>query len=165
MTTRAEAFAHQAASDLDVYDLLFESSLPGSHRLHYLQMWLEKLCKAYLWMPNSAAEDLRGRHNVIDKVLPRIIGDHWRRIGFQHRPNIAAIRQLCREIDLLHPQIDDNGRRPDNVEYPWTSKSGDVEVPARWKFRLLARLYSNPGRLLLKAAVSLTRNPAILTGY
>jgi hypothetical protein len=23
-------------------------NLPSSHRLHYLQMWLEKLCKAYL---------------------------------------------------------------------------------------------------------------------
>ncbi len=48
MTTRAEAFAAQAAADLDVYDLLAKSGLPSSHCLHYLQMWLEKLCKAYL---------------------------------------------------------------------------------------------------------------------
>lgn len=82
MTTRAEAFAAQAASDLDAYQVLANSTLPSSHRLHYLQMWLEKLCKAYLWLPDTAAEDLRIRHNVIDKVLPRIIGEHWRRIGF-----------------------------------------------------------------------------------
>ena len=43
MTTRSEAFAAQAASDLDVYDILASSTLPSSHRLHYLQMWLEKL--------------------------------------------------------------------------------------------------------------------------
>lgn len=160
MKTRAEAFATQAASDLDAYDVLLDSSLPSSHRLHYLQMWLEKLCKAYLWVPGSAEEELRLRHNVVDKVLPRIIAEHWRRIGFEQRPDIVAIRQLCREVDLLHPQVDDNGRRPDNVEYPWTSSSGNVEVPALWSFLLLSRLYSNSGRLLLKAATSLTRNPA-----
>jgi len=139
MTTRREASAAQAASDLDAYDILASSTLPSSHRLHYLQMWLEKLCKAYLWLPEAAADDLRSKHNVVDKVLPRIIQEHWRRIGFTHRPDIASIRQLCREVDLLHPQVDDNGRRPDNVEYPWTGVSwrcrgaGSVGVFARAK--------------------------------
>ena len=90
MTTRSEAFAAQAASDLDVYDILAISTLPRSHRLHCLQMWLEKLCKAYLWLPEAAADDLRSKHNVVDKVLPRIIQEHWRRIGFTHRPKRAS---------------------------------------------------------------------------
>lgn len=71
------------------------------------------------------------------------------------------LRHLCREIDLLHPQVDDNGRRPDNVEYPWTGSSGSAEVPARWEFALVKRMYSNSGRLLIKGATSLTRNPAV----
>jgi hypothetical protein len=154
MATRSEAFTAQAGSDLDAYDLLTHSTLPSSHRLHYLQMWLEKLCKAY-----TPDEEFRKNHNVIAKVLPVLIRDHWRRIGFVQPPNLASIRELCREIDLLHPQVDDNGRRPDNVEYPWTGSSGTTEVPARWKFPLVSRLHSNPGRLLLKTAVSLTRNP------
>lgn len=162
MVTQSEAFAAQAASDLDAYNVLADSSLPSSHRLHYLQMWLEKLCKAYLWLPDTGANDLRSRHNVVDKVLPQIIREHWRRIGFTQRPDIDAIRQLCREVDLLHPQVDDNGRRPDNVEYPWIGRSGQAEVPAAWKFPLVQRLYSNTGRLLLKAAVSLTRDPVFL---
>jgi hypothetical protein len=124
-------------------------------------MWLEKLCKAYLWLPEGAADELRTRHNVIDKVLPRMIAQHWRRMGFEQRPDVASIRQICREIDLLHPQVDDNGRRADNVEYPWLSASGSAEVPARWSFPLARRLSSNTGRLLLKAAVSLTRDPAV----
>ena len=70
MTTRSEAFAAQAASDLDAYETLAKSTLPSSHRLHYLQMWLEKLCKAYLWLPDATDEGLRGRHNVVDRVLP-----------------------------------------------------------------------------------------------
>ncbi|HWZ42888.1 MAG TPA: hypothetical protein VNW97_05400 [Candidatus Saccharimonadales bacterium] len=159
MASWSEAFAAQARSDLDAYDFLTASTLPSSHRLHYLQMWLEKLCKAYLWMPESGADELRTKHNVVAKVLPRLVSEHWRRIGGERR-DIASIRELCREIDLLHPQVDDNGRRPDNVEYPWAGNSGITEVPARWKFSLASRLHSNPGRLLLKAAVSLTRNPA-----
>jgi hypothetical protein len=59
MPTRAEAFAFQAASDLDAFDALTASALPTCHRLHYLQMWLEKLCKAYLWLPQGPADDLK----------------------------------------------------------------------------------------------------------
>jgi hypothetical protein len=161
MTTRSEAFAKQAASDLDAYEVLARSTLPSSHRLHYLQMWLEKLCKAYLWLSDADLDGLRTRHNVVDKILPQLIREHWRRIGFEKRPDIGSIREPCRQVDLLHPQVDDGGRRPDNVEYPWISASGDAKVPASWVFPLAARLYSNPGRLMLKAATSLTRTPAV----
>ena len=160
MPTLAEAFAAQAASDLDAFDTLSASTLPTCQRLHYLQMWLEKLCKAYLWLPDGA-EDLRMRHNVVDKVLPRMISEYWRRIGFDQRPDITAIRALCREIDLLHPQVDDNGRRPDNVEYPWVAAGGAATPPSTWPFPLAARLNTHTGRLLMKAATALTRAPAI----
>lgn len=160
MATWSEAFAAQAGSDLDAYELLTRSTLPSSHRLHYLQMWLEKLCKAYLWKLDAGADELRARHNVVAKILPRLVSEHWRRIGSGERHDVTSIRELCREVDLLHPQVNDNGRRPDNVEYPWTGGSGATEVPMRWDFPLARRLYSNPGRLLLKAAVNLTREPA-----
>ena len=70
MPTRSEAFAEQAGSDLDAYELIAKSSLPSSHRLHYLQMWLEKLCKAYLLLPSASQDGLLGKHNVVGKVLP-----------------------------------------------------------------------------------------------
>lgn len=161
MTTWSEAFAAQAASDLDAYNVLTRSALPSSHRSHYLQMWLEKLCKAYLWRPGAQAVALRTTHNVIAKVLPTLIKEHWRRIGFGQPPDMASIHKLCREIDLLHPQVDDSDRRPDNVEYPWAGDAQGVEVPARWKFPLASSLNSNPGRLLLKAADRLTRDPSL----
>src|SRR5208283_2710774 len=109
MTTWQKAFTAQAASDLVVYDRLTSSSFPSSHRLHYLQMWLEKLCKAY-----TPDENFQKTHNVIGKIFPTIVKENWRRIGFVQRPNselVEQIRQLCREIDLLHPQVDDNGDR------------------------------------------------------
>lgn len=160
MSAWAQAFAAQAASDLAAYEALTTTALPGSHRLHYLQMWLEKLCKAYLWLPNGVADDLRMRHNVVEKILPRMIAEYWRRIGFRERPNLASIREICREIDLLHPQVDDGGRRADNVEYPWLDASGRVVAPVATSFPLLKRLSSPAGRLVLKAAVALTRAPA-----
>ena len=162
--TWSEALAAQAASDLAAYEFLSSSSLPSSHRLHYLQMWLEKLCKAYLWKPHSVELELRVRHNVIAKVLPRLIAEHWRRIGFANSPDLSDIRSLCREIDLLHPQVDDGERRLDNVEYPWRGKSGSPEIPAQWGFPIASRLYTPSGRLLLKAADRLTRDRSMLLG-
>ncbi len=161
MPTMAQAFATQAGSDLDAFEAFSESTLPMCHRLHYLQMWLEKLCKAYLWLLEGMADDLRMRHNVVEKILPRMISEHWRRIGFGQRPDLTAVRALCREIDLLHPQVKDNDRRPDNVEYPWLTAGGDAMPPAEWRFPLAARLHSPTGRLLMKAAVALTRQPTI----
>jgi hypothetical protein len=159
MPNWSKAFAVQAASDLDTYDLQAKNAAVQSHRLHYLQMWLEKLCKAHVHRANL--DTLKSTHNVVAKVLPRLILEHWRRIGLEQQPDLAEIRALCREVDLLHPQVDDDNRRPDNVEYPWIGSGGEVEVPARWKFPLAQRLYSNAGRLLLKAADRLTRNPAV----
>ena len=160
MASWTEAFAAQAGSDLDAFLALEDSRLPISHRLHYLQMWLEKLCKVYLWLPAAGAGELRFKHNVIASVLPSLISKHRRRLGVTGQPDLTAIRQLCREIDLLHPQVDDHGRRPDNVEYPWAGSSGATELTALWKFPLADKLYTNPGRLLRKAAVILTRNAA-----
>lgn len=161
MASWSEAFAAQALSDLQAYDLLNRSTLPISHRLHYLQMWLEKLCKAYLWSPGALPIGSKASHNVVADVLPKLIVEHWRWIGFEQRPNRKKIWELCREIDLLHPQVDDNNRRPENVEYPWIGTTGEVEVPAQWEFSLAGMLYSNQGRLLLKAADRLTRKPAV----
>lgn len=159
MATWSEAFSAQAKSDRKAYYLLTESALPASHSLHYLQMWLEKLCKAYVL--ETHAEAFRRKHDVVASKLPAMIREHWRHIGFQHLPNMREIRELCREIDLLHPKGEDNQPRPDNAEYPWIGASGRVEVPAQWKFPLARRLYSNVGRLLIKAADRLTENPAV----
>lgn len=162
MATWSEAFAAQARSERDAYYLLAKSSLPASHRLHCLQMWLEKLCKAYLWWtPEAGSEELRRNHNVVAKVLPSLISICWRRLGFDRHPDMTQVRQLCREIDLLHPQVNDSRRRQDNVVYPWPGISGGVEVPAQWRFPIAARLYQVPGRLLLKGADLLTLDPAV----
>src|SRR4051794_29817102 len=90
--------------------------LPNYHRLHYLQMWLEKFCKAHLWLAVAAKADLpefRTSHNVVAKVLPHMIKNHWGQVGYSSVPDLKSIRDLCREIDLLHPAIDEGDARPD----------------------------------------------------
>jgi len=101
------------------------------------------------------------KHQVVAHVLPGLVADYWHRVDFRKATNISAFREICREIDLLHPQIDAAGRRPENVEYPWAAASGAIEVPALWKFGLAQRLYTVPGVLLLKAAAGITRNPSV----
>ncbi|MGA9527414.1 MAG: hypothetical protein WBS24_04805 [Terriglobales bacterium] len=146
----------QAASDLNTYEILARSTLPACHRLHYLQMWLEKLCKAHLYFESDQRQFT---HKFVAKHLPKLVIDHWRRTNFQAGGIAGSVRELCREIDQLHPQVDNDGRSPDNVEYPWISMSGRIETPAKWHFRLADRLETHPGRLLLKAAAALTRDP------
>jgi hypothetical protein len=161
MAAWSKAFADEAAADLDVYEHLSRSSLPMNQRLHYLQMWLEKLCKAYRYKADS--NDQVNTHNVIAKVLPQLIRENWRQLGYKNADNLPDIKKLCREIDLLHPQVTDGDRRRDNVEYPWIGITGEVEVPVRWKFELASKLSTGPGRLLLKAATSLTRDLTLLS--
>ena len=161
MPGMSEAFARQAASDMAAYEALCKAlpPLPRCHRLHYLQMWLEKLCKSHIRGSNLPIDYFL--HGVIAKVLPRLLAQYWRDLDFEARPNLDQISALCREIDLLHPQVNDGGRRQDNVEYPWCSAEGTFHYPARYGFPVDGRLQSQPGKLVLKAAILLTRNPAI----
>jgi hypothetical protein len=156
--TWSEAFREQARSDMEAYELLCGTNLPICHQLHYLQMWLEKLCKAHLWLPEAENTELRYSHQVVATVLPRLIAAKWKSIGFDRRPDIAILRALCREVDLLHPQVDANGRRPDNVEYPWSTRGGAIRAPAKTKVSS-AKLLGARGeqaRILRKAAKFLT---------
>jgi hypothetical protein len=161
MANWSRAFAQQAKTDLDAYELLTNSALPVSHRLHYLQMWLEKLCKAHQLKQSQQVEMT---HQVVTKVLPGLILQNWDRIDYGKEPDMKILKDLCREIDLLHPQIDSGGRRPDNVEYPWQGRSGKIETPARWEFAVAQRLFTNTGRLLVKVAADLTRNSVLFPG-
>jgi hypothetical protein len=124
-------------------------------------MWLEKLCKAYVY--KASLDTLKNSHNVVAKILPSLIKEHWRSVGSGFPPRTVEIHELCREIDLLHPQIDHDGRRPENVEYPWVGSSGNIAIPAQSKFSLAGRLESSSGRILLKASKHLTGSPALFS--
>lgn len=164
-----KAFARQSLSDLKVYERLCTEGwgLPHCHRLHYLQMHLEKLAKAFCWDP----EELRNNipefdrtHSVAAKVLPIVVGQFAREGGYD--PSVVGrkltqIRQICREVDLLSPAVRDGEKRPDNTEYPWASQDGkSIIAPCERKFPIDSRLRNPEGKMLLKIASWLTHKLA-----
>jgi hypothetical protein len=64
----AQAFARQAASDLDARDVLVcDTSLPACHALHFLQMACEKLCKASMISAGTDPMQVQRSHASIAK--------------------------------------------------------------------------------------------------
>ena len=149
------AFARQARADLKSRVALSRTpGIPRCQHLHFLQMACEKLCKAFLCTSGSDPADLLTSHRYIAKVLPQIAK---RRLGLKkgRYPRdssqfVRDIRLLARLIELLAPAVDDNGRRPDNCEYPWEDKQGNLQVPIEYAFPNLSLLHQLSGARLLK---------------
>ncbi|HLQ44387.1 MAG TPA: hypothetical protein VK137_06650, partial [Planctomycetaceae bacterium] len=66
------------------------------------------------------------------------------------RNRTKQARRLFREIELLHPQVSDGGRRPDNCEYPWDDGAGRILVPAEHHFEALRLVDQQGGPQILK---------------
>jgi hypothetical protein len=143
-------YARQALSDLSVYELFASQpsfrQLPACHRLHYLQMCLEKTAKAFLWQSerrSERSEKINTSHKFIEKILPQIFRAYWIESHAKRVPAIKQkrIKQLCQELDFLAPATDDAGQRPDNCEYPWLTSDAQskphVIVPALHQFPIL----------------------------
>jgi hypothetical protein len=148
-----QAFARQAASDLDARErLVGYNSLPACHSLHFLQMACEKLCKASLISAGSDPMQVQSSHAYIAKHLPTIVRLFMsREAGRLQRDNwiVDAIRPLARRIELLNPAVDDGGRAPENCEHPWAGQDGSIVAPANYKFDF-SMLFERAGVTLLK---------------
>jgi len=75
----SNAFLLQARADFQTYISLGESSslkqgwhAPACHRLHFLQMACEKLCKAHLLRAGAKPQDVQRSHTYISGQLPTI---------------------------------------------------------------------------------------------
>jgi len=126
------AYARQAVSDFQVYALLSrEGNLPACHRMHYLQMSLEKAAKAHYWSGSGAAatkSKVNRSHEVAQKYLPAVYKAYWyEKRGKTPIPGnvLKAAKLLCQEVDLLAPAVHDETQRPDNCEYPWAVVDGE----------------------------------------
>jgi hypothetical protein len=146
-------YAVQAKSDLLAWEKLsLHPELHECHTLHFLQMAAEKLCKAYLAAQGQPPDVLRSSHAFISGVLPIIA----RQILSRDAGRIAntgwmmnAIKTLARQIELLHPQVNNDGAAPANCEYPWAGPDGEVIAPAQHRFNLTL-LHERAGTSLMK---------------
>lgn len=142
------AFAAQAQADLAIWEHLSSMDVPQCQKLHFLQMTCEKLAKAFLLKERNPSPSLHTSHAYIAKPLPRILEHFQDRIS---KSDQKHFRFLAREIELLAPSVDDNGKRPDNCEYPWMDASGQIRVPAEHAFVVIVDLVTQPaGRHFIK---------------
>lgn len=130
----ARAYAKQALSDLAVRDLLANSPhVEKCHRLHFLQMSAEKICKAYLV---ATGNEVRKSHAYVQRVLPIIAREFYSKNGEGNvrQWRIAKIKALAKEIEVLAPACDAGDVREDNSEYPWADGHGKIKVPCEYNF-------------------------------
>ncbi len=145
--TWSRAYAQQAQADLDAREVLLSVEVPACQHLHFLQMACEKISKAHRCLGGTDPETLMHSHGVAAKVLPQIARELLRRSAFATELPVSPsqiepiVRQLAREVDLLTPAVDDDGRRPDNCEYPWEDSGGALHVPAEHGFGPLGTLH------------------------
>jgi hypothetical protein len=143
----SRAYARQAQADLAAREELLGTTVPTCQQLHFLQMACEKISKAHRCLGGADPATLMHSHGFAAKVLPQIAREFLRRSAFAADLDVAhhgvedMIRELAREVDLLAPAVDDDGRRPDNCEYPWESVGGGLFVPAEHAFGSLGKLH------------------------
>jgi hypothetical protein len=131
----ASAFAAQALSDLHALEILSVGGADKCHRLHFLQMSAEKVCKAYL-MTQNGYDAVRKVHSYVESVLP-VIARQFASLaqGSDYQTwQLGAIKSFAKNIELLAPSCDEGETRPDNSEYPWADAAGRVYTPCRYKF-------------------------------
>ncbi len=71
-----EAYARQAGADFETFRQLQKFDdwvFPRCHKLHFLQMACEKLCKAHLCGQDAPLENLQASHRYVAKPLPTIV--------------------------------------------------------------------------------------------
>jgi hypothetical protein len=151
----ALGYARQADADFrawEFYEGHWEAVVADCHKLLFLQMACEKLCKAHLIQAGASPDSLQASHGYVGKPLPNIVRQQI--IYLKQNLNgmqgvLTMVRHLAREIELLNPAVKRGGSRPDNCEYPWEF-GGRVISPLDWDFAPL-RLCTEPaGRTFVK---------------
>jgi hypothetical protein len=135
--TRREAFFKQAWSDYEqLKNFERRSDVALCHKLHYLQMALEKLLKAYL-SPVDGARPKKFKHQVLEEFLcvikmsfdvqKKSTEDEF--INFLRLADVT--REVARKIEGLVPE--GSGTQPD-AEYPWQPGGGCVMSPLQYDY-------------------------------
>jgi hypothetical protein len=145
MNPQQQVFWDQAKTDYDIF--LFLKDQPACHRLHYLQMCMEKLAKAYFFgrkkPPDlvSHAILLRFLRTIANqKVVCKSLASHRRQ---DVRKQIMDLLPLAYDLERLAPALAGDGPNP---EYPWPRERPTI-APIHYQFPLWHTLQKTaPGR-------------------
>lgn len=141
MATPAEwalAYARQARADFAAWQSIEgDEDIEPCHRMLFLQMACEKLCKARLIVGGTPPTALQTSHGYVAHPLPSVIRAQLDYMGENPRARAGLItftRHLANEIEIANPAVDRNGQRPDNCEYPWEDDRQTLHSPLDWPF-------------------------------
>ena len=166
-------YARQARADLQARACLIRGEgLAACAQLHFPQMAVEKLCRAYRCFVGEDPSSLQSSHAYARKHLPQVVR-HYAGIGGVDdnalRGLLRFVRQLAGVIDLLHPQANLGGARPDNCEYPWETVGPQVVAPCDYTFPILSSRVADPRwrqveRVIARAVEDLAKDPSATGG-
>ncbi|MGF1578168.1 MAG: hypothetical protein ACFCD0_02265 [Gemmataceae bacterium] len=150
----SHGFARQAYADFQTWQILANMrNIPECHKLLFLQMACEKLCKAHLMATGTDPAIVQTSHGYVAKPLPEIIKHELALAGKKASSQtglVTSARHFANEIEALHPSIDRGCQRPDNCEYPWDDDQQVLRSPLDWTFAP-SRLAEMPfGRQIVK---------------
>lgn len=152
----ARGYARQALSDLDAREALCGTKVHKCHRLHFLQMAAEKVCKAYS-IKTGRHGPVWKSHVCVKEYLP-LLARHFYTVidgGKQKsQRQIASIKHFAGEIDLLAPAYSLEGLRKDNSEYPWEDGKGKICIPCEYSF---PNINDEPGSREIISLIKLIR--------
>lgn len=134
----AKAYACQGRADLKVYRELRKlreaREIEDCHELHYLQMALEKIARAFLLKRSRG--DRRAyllSHVAVSEFASSYAKSPEHRARFEGQGQLwAQVKVLAGEIEHLTPAVERQAR-PANVEYPW-SDGRTLRVPSEIQF-------------------------------
>lgn len=157
MATAAEwatGYARQANADFKAWEAIQgNQSVCLCHRMLFLQMACEKLCKAHLAQGGTPVAALQSSHGYVANPLPVVIRDQLLFVGYNLTGMVGVLvftRHIASEIEVLNPACNRNGQRPENCEYPWEDGNQILHSPLDWSFNLSQLLLAPHGRTFLK---------------
>jgi hypothetical protein len=143
-TQWARGYARQADADFQTWQSIERSdAFHACHRMMFLQMACEKLCKARLIQGGTPPEAVQRSHGYLANPLPLVIRSQLEFMGENLRVRAGFLlftRHLAAEIEVTNPAVDRNGQRPDNCEYPWVDEAQVLHSPLDWQFTPLQLL-------------------------
>ncbi len=133
------AYARQGAADLSVYRELSTLRVAGRiedcHEVHYMQMAVEKIARAYM-LKHAKGDRTRylESHVVVKEFVQAYAASpEWSRRFRDKSPLWPQVKQLAGAIEDLAPAVERQAR-PSNAEYPW-SDGLTLTVPKDVQFR------------------------------
>lgn len=150
----ARGYARQAHADFQTWQAIEDNEdVHPCHRMLFLQMACEKLCKARLIDEGTPPQSLQTSHGYVANPLPLVIRAQMEFMGENLRAKAGLLnftRHLAAEIEVMNPAVDRDGLRPDNCEYPWEDNQLVLHSPLDCQFSPLQLLRDRFGPSFVK---------------